>query len=263
MPAAPQLIARIADVLAAEPRVVAAWLYGSHGRGVADAYSDVDVLVAAEDPEGLRADWPVLADRIGPTVLVEPIAGFPAVRHVMPDWARYDVHFVTPAEVRQRGREGLVPLVDRGGLHDRLDAGTRPVAVDPARVHGLAVEFAKVLGQLPAVLHRADPVYAATWSSMLRLIGIEWLLACHPVTAPGGASRQYATLPTGLRAALADLPPIAADLSGTRAVAVACARLFPPVARRVAADAFPAELYAALDRMLRRELDLPVWNDRA
>ncbi|HEU0164453.1 MAG TPA: aminoglycoside 6-adenylyltransferase, partial [Thermomicrobiales bacterium] len=43
------LLARIVEVLEADPRVVAAWLSGAHGRGVADAWSDLDLHVAVED----------------------------------------------------------------------------------------------------------------------------------------------------------------------------------------------------------------------
>jgi predicted nucleotidyltransferase len=48
------LLERIVDVLQADPRVVAAWLSGSFGRAVEDAWSDLDLHVAIED-ESLAA----------------------------------------------------------------------------------------------------------------------------------------------------------------------------------------------------------------
>ena len=43
------LLGRITEVLAADPRVTAAWLSGSFGRGEDDAWSDFDLHVAVED----------------------------------------------------------------------------------------------------------------------------------------------------------------------------------------------------------------------
>src|SRR4029077_19700223 len=43
------LIARFTDVCAADDRIVAAFLAGSHARGEADAYSDIDLCVIAAD----------------------------------------------------------------------------------------------------------------------------------------------------------------------------------------------------------------------
>lgn len=43
------LLARITDVLTADPRVTAVWLSGSFGREVADAWSDLDVHIAVEN----------------------------------------------------------------------------------------------------------------------------------------------------------------------------------------------------------------------
>lgn len=249
-----QLIARITSVLEAEPRVLAAWLYGSHGRGTADAHSDVDIHLVTDDIDGLRADWPTLSDRIGPTVLREPIAGFPAVRHITAQWSRYDIHFGSRASVRERSRDSVTLLFDRVGLHADLRAAPVEVAPDPARVRALTIEFLKVLGQLPMVMHRSDGVYAATWAAMLRIIGIELTLACHPVADPGGASRQYAALPADRRAALAALPAIDATLSSTQDVALACARLFLPLARNGCASEFPTDLYDALRGLWCREL---------
>lgn len=68
------LLGRITAELDAEPRVTAAWLSGSFGRGEDDAWSDFDLHVAVDDeafPAFLRErdDW---YRRIGLPVLVQP-----------------------------------------------------------------------------------------------------------------------------------------------------------------------------------------------
>lgn len=255
MPTPGSLIASIRHVLEAEHRVIGVWLYGSHARRDADRFSDVDVLVVTGDVAGLRADWPKLAERIGPTVLTEPIAGQPAFRHVTAEWSRYDVRFETPAEfVAGHARDAVRRLFDRAGLHERLPEVTRPAGPNLGRVRGLTVELLRLLGQLPAVLHRDDAIFAATYAAMVRIIGIELLLAGATMVDPGGASRRYAALPPAQRAALAALPPVTADPASVRDATVACAAFFLPVARALDPAGFPDALYTALRDWWRREL---------
>lgn len=67
------LLRRIEAVLAADERVVAAWLGGSLGRGTGDVWSDLDLWVTVADEqmaavgEGRRA----LVEAVGPPVLIE------------------------------------------------------------------------------------------------------------------------------------------------------------------------------------------------
>jgi predicted nucleotidyltransferase len=67
------LLARIVEVLEADPRVVAAWLSGSFGRGVADAWSDLDLRVAVEDDEftAFLGDRAALYQAIGRPIQVQ------------------------------------------------------------------------------------------------------------------------------------------------------------------------------------------------
>ena len=67
------LLARIRALLQADPRVDAAWLSGSFGRGEADAWSDLDLHVAVRDAEldAFLAERPALYARVGRPVLVQ------------------------------------------------------------------------------------------------------------------------------------------------------------------------------------------------
>lgn len=51
-----ELLDRITTALDQEPRVRAAWLVGSYGRGTADEFSDLDVWLVADDRDGLIED---------------------------------------------------------------------------------------------------------------------------------------------------------------------------------------------------------------
>src|SRR5262245_7930817 len=69
------LFDRTRDVLAADERVRALWLYGSLATGTADAASDLDFIVGVrdEDHDAFAASWPRWLATITPTVLARPL----------------------------------------------------------------------------------------------------------------------------------------------------------------------------------------------
>lgn len=259
-PAAAALLLRIVDLLRAEPRVLAAWLYGSHGRGEADEYSDLDVWVVTEDVDGLLADWPTLADRLGSelasVVLIEPIRGQPAIRCILADWTHYDVWVSSPDEVPHRSADTVRLLFDRAGLAQRLQPCAAPVPPDVAKASALTVEFLRMLGNLPTVLHRGDPLYAVSMAQVARLMLVELMLTELRVLDPGGAGHQYRTLPAERRRALLSLPPVENTLDSARDSLLECLRLFVPLARQLCGETFPEPLYRAVGRLFARKLGM-------
>ncbi|MGW8378078.1 nucleotidyltransferase domain-containing protein [Streptomyces sp. ODS28] len=229
------LIARIHRVLAEDPRVLAAWLSGSRGRGTADAYSDVDVwlVVSADDLPGFVADWPALSDHVTPTVLRRQVGGAPVFTAITPDWLRFDVAIGTPDDVPERSRSTLEPLFDRADLTSRLRIEGAPQPPDPERVSALTTEFLRVLGLLPVVLGRREYVVAASGTGLLRQLLIQLLVEDVAVEDRGGALRLNALLPAERLAALAALPPVEATRASAVAGHLACARAFLPAAREV------------------------------
>ncbi len=78
------LIAHAGEVLAEEPRILAAWLEGSFASGSADPWSDVDLHIAVrdEDWDAVFADRLSLLGRIGP-VLGHGEASLPWAAHLV------------------------------------------------------------------------------------------------------------------------------------------------------------------------------------
>lgn len=72
-----------------DPRVDAAWLAGSFGRGVEDAWSDLDLHVVVRDDAlaEFLAERPLLYARLGQTILVQP--DMPA--HSAPENGRFQL----------------------------------------------------------------------------------------------------------------------------------------------------------------------------
>lgn len=69
------ILERALDLLGADDRVAAAWLFGSRGRGEADALSDIDLVVVAHDAylEALKEERRELVARLGAPLLVQDL----------------------------------------------------------------------------------------------------------------------------------------------------------------------------------------------
>lgn len=255
------LIIRISQVLQEDPRVLAAWLSGSRGRGTADAYSDVDVwlVVSADDVSGFVEDWPKLSDRITPTVLRQQVRGGPVFNAVTPGWLRFDISIGTPGDVPARSRSTLKPLFDRAALTERLKPEGEPLGPDPAKVAGLTTEFLRVLGLLPVVVGREEYVVAASGAGLLRQLLIQLMLEDVAVEDRGGVLHLAALLPEERIRTLTELPPIGSTRSSAIEGHLAAARAFLPLARELHERCgleWPRELEEAARGHLRTTLDL-------
>ena len=259
-----ELIERLTARLRADDRVQAAWLGGSLGRGTADQFSDVDVIVATDDPKAYAAGWDAVADRIAPIVHRQRMGDgtTTVVTHVTGDWLRFDVTITAPDRVRGK----LRPLFG--------DAGARPSGVqsvpdddpaqpDPRRVEHLIREFLRVLGLLPVVLGRGEYAVGASGAGLLRTLILQLMLedAVLGGAERGGALRLKGILPDDRLAAYTALPAIEATRTSVVSTHLACSRLFFPIARPLAERVgipWPDEMDKALRSHLRRELGIEI-----
>lgn len=258
---AAELVDRIGDVLDADERVLAVFLAGSHGRGEADEYSDVDVLVVVPEAaqQAFLADWNTLSDAIGTTVYRQRLGTAPVINHVTPEWLRYDVTVVTDVSIEGYPRDRVRPLRDPTGITDRLPAAGPPLAPDPAKVRAVTVEFLRVLGLLPVVLGRGEYACAVSGAGLLRTMLIALMTEDIAVPDRGGVLHLSRLLPPDRYAAITALPPVEATHSSTLAAHLACAELFLPLARDLAARCgagYPEAMVDACRTHLRTALDV-------
>ncbi len=110
------LLARVVEGLEDDDRVRAVWLGGSVGRGVADAGSDLDLVVTVTDPSAfLDADvWTTVG-----AVIALPIPGVAGWAFTTRGGLRVDVLLETPDEVA-------------GSAYTRARGGARPRRSDAA-----------------------------------------------------------------------------------------------------------------------------------
>jgi len=247
-----ELIDRLTEVLRKDKRVCAAWLGGSLGRGTADQFSDVDVVVATDDVPALAADWDGIADGVARVVHRQRMADATTVviTQVTGEWLRFDVTITTPDRVRGK----LRPLVGEVPV-----SGAEPTPPDRARVEHLIREFLRVLGLLPVVLGRGEYAVGASGAGLLRTLILQLML--EDAEDRGGALRLRGVLPDDRLAAFAALPPIEATRTSVLSVHLACSRLFFPLARELAGRtgaSWPDDMEKALRDHLRRELGIEI-----
>jgi predicted nucleotidyltransferase len=220
-----ELERRVRAAAERQPGLRALTYGGSLARGEADAYSDLDLLAIVDDPAAFDAE--AVVREATETVLLRRLPF--GVVAVTPDWLRLDL-VVRAADAPER-------------------------AAEPPDVRGLAEEFLRVLGLLPAVAGRGEWIVGSDGVWLLRLLLVQLCLASNGETAVTGVKRLNAKLTSEQRSDIEALPPVAAARDAVIEGHLAVARAFLPRARAMVDD-WPAPLEDATREHLRRELDL-------
>jgi predicted nucleotidyltransferase len=258
------LVGAIAEALADDPEIEAAWLGGSLGRGAGDAFSDVDVvaLVAAAPAAevGLRYSRDVAS--IAEPALVNVLYGGRVVNVVTTDWGRFDISFIEPLELTRFNAAQLTALFNRGNRNPPRDAPA-PYQTDAPTVLRLVNEFLRVLGLLVGCIGREEYLLGLAGADILRRLTIDLMLEENGVSPieRGGALRRNPLLTPDQRRELATLAPVAANRAGIIAANAELAAIFLPRARRLAdkvGTEWPAVFEEATKRHLRDHLGLVI-----
>jgi hypothetical protein len=117
---APQeaLISRAREGFIADERVVAAYLVGGLAVGQGDPWSDVHLQCPVRDDteQAVASSWHEIANAIAPTAYIQPFAGTTGGLCVTPQWLHFGLVSHAASSVDSKTVEGMVPLVDKGGL---------------------------------------------------------------------------------------------------------------------------------------------------
>lgn len=260
---ADDLIARVTALAEADERVRALFLGGSYGAGVADTWSDVDLIaVVPADVHGGFVDgareW---IGQASPVLLWKAILPpFPVFTAVLESWTRCDLTVTVPqrlAGAQDRWR----PLLDRDGLFARLPETLAQRAPDPAVLAGMAEEFIRCVGLLPVAMGRGEHAVGVTGVGLLRAQLIALLIEGQGLPQPPGALHLSRLLGAEEMTVVERLPAAEANRASVIGATRACAEAFLPRARALVAAAggrWPEALEAALRAHLRRTLG-EVW----
>lgn len=258
------LLVDVRDVLGADARILALFLGGSIGRGVADAGSDLDLLLTVADDdfdalvEGLAA---ILAGVVDPVITLA-IPGMPGSHaYTTRRGLRLDVVLEKLAEVDRPAFRRRVTVFDRADVRALLspaeDANSGP---DPATLAAIVQEFLRQQAMFPAVLARADWMLAQEGFHNARLMLYQLFVETNQPLPAMGVKQWSSKLTSAQRSLLESLDPPAADrdevisaMSSVRAAFQTSGR----AAAEAAGMAWPLEVDDAItDYWRRNDLDV-------
>ena len=232
-----QLITAVAEAMSDKDAVRGLFLAGSFGRGTADRWSDVDLIVIAAPAQhaALAADWRVTLDAITPIVFWNELnRGVLIINAVSEGWLRCDLSIVAMETFGRRAKNTVRPLIDRDGIYDALPPSLPPRAPDPGTVSHLIHEFIRMLGLMPVGLGRGEYVTMVLGVGMLRGHLEALLMQDVSEPDPGGILHQSKLLPPEQMQLLKSLPYPGPEREALIEANLAIAREFMPRARIMA-----------------------------
>jgi hypothetical protein len=205
----------VVQTLDADPRVVALWLSGSLGRGVADAGSDLDLVVTVADDDfgGFVADGGSTWEFLTPVISYE-MSGLPGCFALTTrDGMRVDAVVETATEVAETSYRHRVPVFDRRADPTPVPAARdEPSGPDARRMEAVATEFARQLAIFPdAVVARRDWLLGQEAVHNYRTFLYQLYVESNQPLPPMGVKQWSAKLTAEQRDRLASLPVPSAD----------------------------------------------------
>jgi predicted nucleotidyltransferase len=204
-----ELLTRLGDAVADDERVRALWLTGSVGRGVADAGSDLDLVVTVTDRDEFDdADvWAVL----DPVISI-PIPGLPGCwAFTTREGLRVDLVLETLDEVAGSAYTHRVLVLDRDGLEPPSTAEARR-GPDRERMGAVVTEFLRQTAIFPAaVVAREDWLLGREAVHNYHLMLYDLLVESNQPLAPMGVKQWSSRLTPEQRDLLAGLPAPSAE----------------------------------------------------
>jgi predicted nucleotidyltransferase len=228
------LIEPIVARLAAEPNCAGLYLSGSHARGTADAYSDLDLVavVEAADHLSFAAGWRSHLEGIAPLVMFRSQTGQAGTltNAITDGWDRVDLLIETSERFLRRPKGSVRALHDPSCWIDALQHVEPDQAAVNRRIVWLTEEFIRVLGLLHVGLGRKEHVLCMIGAGLLR----DHLITLMKVEAgilDEGALHLSKSLPAADMETLRALPCPVPTRASTLDAHLALARAFLPRAR--------------------------------
>jgi hypothetical protein len=236
------LFARVLNAAESDDRIRAMWLSGSIGRGVADAGSDLDVVIAVTPAEfdAFAAAWRDWLASVTPTVLARELPRLAGSFYsVTPNCLRLDVVAERAGAARPEDLARRILVLDKDTTATDLApspagapgdaAGPADVGPDPARLADLVTEFLRQMAIFPAaVVARQDWLLGVVGVQAVHLMLYQLFVEANQPLPRMGVKQWSAKLTPRQRQICASLPaPTASQtavLDAMRAAAAAFRR---------------------------------------
>jgi len=269
-----RLYTRVVAAAERDDRVRAMWLSGSVGRRVADAGSDLDIVIAIapDSVADFAAGWRVWLAEITPTVLARPLPKLPGSFYsVTTECLRLDVVAETAgtADAESLARRLLVLDKDGGASESFPRANTgepaengqpSPAGPDLVRLAELTAEFLRQMTIFPAaVVARGDWLLGVVGVQGAQLLLYELFVEANQPLPPMGVKQWSAKLTPSQADVCAGLPAPTATRDSVLEAMHATAAAFRAAASEILAAnevAWPAEFERAVQRFWASELGL-------
>ena len=261
-----ELHEKVLAVARRDDRVRTMWLSGSVGRGVADAGSDLDVVLALAPAsfDEFAATWRNWLAEITPTVLARPLRGMPgSFFSVTTSCLRLDV-VAERAGGADTGALALRLLVlDKDGIVSQVAAESPipvvpPAGPDPARLAEMVAEFFRQMTIFPAaVVARSDWLLGVVGVQGAQLMLYELFVEANQPLPPMGVKQWSAKLTPEQRDICAGLPAPSATRQSVLAAMRTTAAAYRQAATTILAAhevRWPMEFEQAVRRFWQDEL---------
>lgn len=198
-------------VAVAEPddRIRAVWLGGSIARGVSDAGSDLDVILAVRDEAraAFEAGWREWLDSIAPILLAEQVPGVPGIfAATTVDCLRLDIVIESVGELAETPYRTRLAVIDRDGLTGRIPAAEPEPGPDRDRIRALIHEFYRQQAIFPAaVVAREDWLLGVIAVHEMQRLLFQVFVACNAPLPPMGVKQWSSRLTAEQRRVLTEL----------------------------------------------------------
>lgn len=255
-----EVIQVIADAIRDVPDIRALFLSGSHGNGMADAYSDIDFVMVAEGgaSDAVAQVWHEAVARTGDIVLWWDRTKVPVlINSITEDWTRTDVIILKPDQMGSQTQNNLKPLFD----HDNLYAGLAETAPNPGpnlkKFRYQVEEFIRILGLLHLAAGREEYINGVLGVFHLRNLLVDLLIEETNVPDRGGVLHLNRLITEEQKDLLTSLPPAIPSRDAMISAHLAYAKAYLPRARERAArlgmgwpERFEAATWARLNQTL-------------
>jgi hypothetical protein len=255
-----ETIQTIKNALSDVPGIRALFLSGSYANGLADAFSDIDFVMVAEDgaSDAVAEAWHGAIEKTGEIVLWWDRANVPVlINAITADWTRTDVIILRPDQMGRHTQHGLKPLFDHDGLYETLAEHAPKPGPDLRKFRFEVEEFIRILGLLHLAAGREEYINGVLGVSLLRNKLVELLIEETDVPDRGGILHLNRLITQDQKDLLLSMPPAVPQREAMISAHLAYATAYLPRARARAArlgmewpERFEAVTWARLSETL-------------
>ncbi len=256
------VISTITDATTEAPGIRALFLSGSYGNGMADAHSDIDFIMVAEDgaTDAVAQVWYDAVAQTGEIVLWWDRSTVPVlINAITDDWTRTDVIILKPEQMRAHAQSSLKVLFDHDDIYEGLAAESPEVVPDPKRFTYQVEEFIRILGLLHLAAGREEYINGVLGVFHLRNKLVDLLIAETNAPNRGGILHLNRLITDEQKDLILSLPPPVPERQAMIDTHLAYAKVYLPRARdrakAIGAD-WPERFEAATWAQLRKTLGI-------